>query len=71
MRLSDLYRLLPGHKPRWTVPVIRWGRRRQPYTGEQLREIRRRNGVGRPPLVNRMRAAYGLQGVMKVLTDVE
>jgi hypothetical protein len=29
---------------------------RRPYTLEELREIRKRNGVGRPPAVNRARA---------------
>lgn len=28
-----------------------WGRRSK-YSGDELREIRRRNGVGRPPRVN-------------------
>lgn len=28
---------------------------RQPYTCEQLREIRKKNGIGRPPIVNNYR----------------
>ncbi len=32
-------------------------KRTRPYTGEELREIRKRNGVGRPPAVQRARTA--------------
>lgn len=45
------------------LSIFKYHHKRQPYSGEELRAIRARNGVGRPPKTHSLcigaRAGYG------------
>lgn len=42
------------------------GNGRQPYSGKELRAIRKKNGIGRPPIVNLHRATMR---IVKTMTE--